>query len=357
MAKLRSPFSTNTLLVTQTYHTQSNNTAVDFSAVADTPVYAVADGTVTYRSSGLGSYCIQHLDNSDLMVYYVHTYKWVGVNTHVKKGQIIARVAPTSVNGGHPTHLHLGLQVGRYLMDYMDRSLDIRAGFAWGSANNIAIRNAWFNGGSVFDWSKHKDLSYLSNTMSFKKGDRVEFTGSQNIRTGSGTTFPIQSSANIGDVATIIDGPRNANNYVWWDMRFDKGGTGWVADVGKWKIYTPPSPAPPVEPPPAVDPTLELKKRIDTLEKENEGLRIALGDSEDKNDLLTGQIEVLKAEVVEIKNTLLVVTKQKDEAEEKASYWQEKYSKLKLKLEQGQESFIEKIVDWVREVLAKILNR
>ena len=356
MAKFRNPFGSKELWITQTYHTGSNNTAVDFSAVAGTPVYAVADGKVTYRSSGYGSYCIQHIDNSDLIVYYVHTYKWVGANTQVKKGQIIARIAPTTLNGGHPTHLHLGLQIGKYLMNYLDRSITMKTRFP-------ANKNIWFKGES-FDWSKHKDLSYLNNAMSFKKGDKIEFTGSQNVRTGSGTTFPIQSSANVGDVATIIDGPRTANNYTWWDMKFDKGGTGWVADVNKMEIYVkPPTPPEPPEPTECEKEVEGLKLIISELEltiEAQEGTINALANS--KEDL-EAQVKNLSAEL-ELEEEMLsgvqaaydLLDEKYQECEKQNLELVKNYNECKRKLGEGQQNFIKKITDWVGEILSKIMG-
>lgn len=358
MAKFRSPLNTNELWITQTYHSGSNNTAVDFSAVTDAPVHAVADGKVTYRSSGAGSYCIQHIDNSDLKVYYVHTYKWVGANTHLKKGQIIARIAPSSVNGGYPTHLHLGLQLGKYLMDYMDRSITMKTRFS-------AIKNIWFKG-ERFNWGKHKDLSYLNNAMSFKKGDKIEFTGSQNIRKGSGTSYSITGSTKAGDVATIIDGPRTANNYTWWDMKFDKGGTGWVADVSKFKIYTAPAPEPPPPPPPPTDPTIELKERIVTLKKEISGLRTALSDSQDRNTMLEGLIkaqekreETLRENILELNNIIADIQEQMgglegelEETRKERDEIQEKYDALYVnynRIENEKSDWMEKYEDLKRE--------
>lgn len=345
MAKFRSPFDKNELWITQTYHSGSNNTAVDFSAVTDTPVYAVADGKVTYRSSGYGSYCIQQIDNSDLRVYYVHTYKWVGANTHVKKGQVIARIAPSSVNGGYPTHLHLGLQIGKYLMDYMDRSITMKTRFS-------AIKNIWFRGES-FDWGKHKDLSYLNS--SFKVGDKIEFTGSQNIRKGSGTSYAITGATKAGQVFTIEDGPRIADGYTWYDLK----GADWVADVGKWKIYVP-KPTPPPEPAPeAPKPcpdcskykkeVLDLLEKTEGLERELEGQKQMLKEKNIKITSMGSELEEIRKEN---NNLTLKLAKSEDEKLE----WMEKHDKLKQKLEEGKTNFIKQITGKIGEFLAKVLG-
>jgi hypothetical protein len=277
MSKFRSPFSTNELFITQTYHTGSGNTAIDLSATAETPVYAIADGKVTYRSSAGGSYCIQQIDNSDLRVYYVHTYKWVGANTYVKKGQIIAYIAPTNYNGGYPTHLHLGLQAGKNIMDYFDRSLFFNTRYQ-------AIKDVWFKGDSL-NWSLFKDLSYEKITMKYKVGDVIEITGEQNMRKGSGTTYSVTGVTKPGDIYTIEDGPRVANDYTWYDLK----GADWIADVGKFQLYV--KPTNPPEPPGQT----ECEKQVDILKQQIRALESTTGTQEEETEALTTELAETKA--------------------------------------------------------------
>lgn len=61
-------------------------------------------------------------------------------------------------------------------------------------------------------------------------GDRVKVTQNLHLRVGSGTEYRIVSLLAPGTEATVIDGPRDANNHRWVDIRLDSGGTGWVAD-------------------------------------------------------------------------------------------------------------------------------
>jgi hypothetical protein len=327
MAKFRSPFNTNTLSLTQTYHTGSNNTAIDLSATADTPVYAIADGPVTYRSSGAGSYCIQQIDNSDLKVYYVHTYRWVGANTYVKKGQIVCYIAPTSLNGGYPTHLHLGLPTGKGIMDYFDRSLIFTTNYA-------DIKAIWFKNGSL-NWSLFKDLSYNNTPMSnFKIGDKIEITAEQNIRKGSGTSYAITGTTKIGQVFTIEDGPRVANGYAWYDLK----GADWVADVSKFKIYTEPvKPPTPPEPQPCEEYQkliTTLNQRIGALESISGAQKAELEETKDSLsklqimfDGLQGSYNILEGEKLDL---------------------QEELSKCKLELQESKTNFIKKILDAIK---------
>ena len=292
MAKFGNPLGQGTeLFITQTYHNTAGNTAIDISSLANKPVYAIADGKILHTDTKLGSYCSTSITGSNLgSLFYVHTYKWLPVGTSFKKGDKICEIAPTSLNGNNPTHLHLGLPTGNYIMDYMDRSIIFRAGFTWGSKDNLAIRNAWFNGGSELNWALFKDLSYNDNTMSYKIGDVIEFTGTQNIRQGSGTSYPSTGSTQIGQTATIINGPRTSDNYTWWDVKITGGGTGWLADVGKWKIYVEP-PQEPTTPPELV----ECQSRVKSLEKEIGTLESKLGACEGSRSELVVQKGELEA--------------------------------------------------------------
>lgn len=336
MAKLKRPLL-GEIWITQTYHTASNNTAVDFSAVAETPVYAVADGVVTYRSSGAGSYCIQTLDNSDLKVYYVHTYKWVAANTRVMAGQIICYVAPTSLNGGYPTHLHLGLQTGKYLMDYMDRGIAFRTKYA-------DIKAIWFIGENL-DWSKFKDLNY-DNTAMFKIGDKIEFTGIQNIRKGSGTSFPVTGSTAIGMLSIIEDGPRVADGHTWWDLNNGD----WVADVGKFKLYVkPPEPPAPPEPTECEKQVTRLEGELEVLESTTEAQGVQITTLRAEVDEKKGDLEKLQIMFDGLQGSYNILEQEKLDL-------QEELSRCKLELQESKQNFIKKILDAIREWLSKTVG-
>lgn len=362
MAKFRSPFNTNEVWITQTHHTQSNNTAVDFSAVAETPVYAMADGTVTYRSSGAGSYCIQTLDNSDLKIYYVHTHRWVATNTYVKKGQIICYIAPTSVNGGYPTHLHCGLPVGKFLMDYMDRNIVFRTKYQ-------AIKDIWFIGENL-NWSKHKDLSYESNTM--KIGDNVELSADTNLRVGSGTSYNIKTVVVKGAVGNIIGGSRNADGYEWWDVKFTND-QGWMANpLGTRLVKTTKQitqtdgklPTPPIEPPVDPQPT-ECEKQITTLNNKIQALELTteaqggqINSLLSQNKTLADNMNRLSTEKSELSDNLEKLQIMFDGLqgsynilEKEKLNLQEELSRCKLELQEGKTNFIKKILDAIKKWL------
>ena len=77
MSKYKSPLG-NELWISQTYHTNTSNKAVDFgSTPVGTPVYAMANGVIGTISSAYGSYLTLDVDNSDHKLFYVHVYKCI----------------------------------------------------------------------------------------------------------------------------------------------------------------------------------------------------------------------------------------------------------------------------------------
>ena len=280
--KFSNPFGSGSIYISQTYHSGSNNRyAVDFgSKPAGTSVYAVADGIISNTNTGGGSYCTLNIDNSSLNLFYVHTYKWLKKGTKVKQGQKICEIAPLNINGGYPPHLHLGIEGNAKLMDYFDRLLIFKTAYS-------DIASDWFVNGKL-NWSLFKDLSYLNSTMVFKKGDKIIFTGVQNIRKGSGISYPVTAKSTVGLITSIEDGPREADGYSWYDLV----GFDWAADVGKWKLYIAP-PVPPVEPPEVPDCT-EYIKKIEELTITIEALETQIRQLEIQKKTLQVENERLK---------------------------------------------------------------
>jgi len=287
MSKFSNPLGgNNQVWITQTYHGNSN-TAIDcygYRYQPNMPVYAIADGKVgNYYLAG-GSWITQYLDNSDMRIWYVHIWHCVPNGSYVKKGQKIGEVAPCTVNGGHDEHLHLGLTPkDKYIMNYFDRSIPFKTKCATIKAN-------WFKSDGTLNWSRFKDLSYTNDTMPFKKGDKIIFTGEQNIRKGSGTSYPVTGSAKVGMTSTIEGEPRIADNYTWYDLVDNN----WVADVGKFKIYVAP-----VEPPVTPD-CSKYKKQIITLTGENKNFKIALGALQKQLEALEVSLELCKKQKADI---------------------------------------------------------
>ena len=343
MAKFGNPFGEgNEVFITQTLHGTSN-TAIDCYGAkykANLPVYAIADGKILGRSSGSGSYCYQSVDGTDIKIWYVHTYNWLATGTTVKKGQKICEIAPNSVNGGYPEHLHLGLTPkGKYyIMNYFDRSIPFRTAYS-------DIFASWFAKSGDIDWRHFQDLSYNGSTMSFKKGDKIIFAGVQNIRKGSGTSYAVTGSSKVGQVTSIEDGPREADNYTWYDIV----GGDWVADVGKFEIYTAP-PEPPVEPD-----CSEYKERIQLLEKENETLRLAVKSLQKQIEGLQAELSISNEEIEQLRKDIQI--------------WEDKYTTLRIEKNRienekndavkelneckNKQGIIKEFIEWIGKVFGK----
>jgi len=347
--KLGNPFGKGNLCyITQTYH-GSSNTAIDCYGtkyIANLPVYAIADGKVGNYYRGGGSYISQYPDNSDLRIWYVHIWHTVPNGSYVKKGQKIGEIAPKSVNGGFSEHLHLGLTPkGKYIMDYFDRSIPFRTRYK-------DIKASWFKSDGLLNWSKFKDLSYTNTTMAFKKGDKIIFTGEQNIRKGSGTSYAVTGTATVGMIATIEGEPRVADNYTWYDLVDNN----WVADVGKFKIYVaPPTPDPTPDCTAQEKEIVRLEGSIKTLTEKIKGLELKLGLCDKKVLDMKASYE---AQVENLEDKLL---EQELESEEKyESLRSEKdriageRNKCQIELSKCEKAsplkeLIDKIFDWLKK--------
>lgn len=289
------------------YISNANRNPIDFSIVSGASISMNVDVTVLASTPYDGSWCKVKIVGTDIVLAFVHTYQW-GSGT-IKAGEKICSVAPKSVTGFAP-HLHT---------------------------------DEWSNKGRKI---RKLILDGDFNMSTFQIGDRVEFTDVQNIRSGSGTTFPVTSQTDKGMLATIIGGSRVANGYTWWDVSVDGGGTGWIADVGKFKTYTPPAPAP-------VDPCEELKKRIDDLLIEIKGLKEALGTSQNSLRLSQERVKFLE----EGKKTWEEEVKQLEEqilkAKNESTDWHNQYIDKVTELNAYKEGrFI-----WVVDLLEKLFPK
>jgi hypothetical protein len=293
MAKFSNPFGKgNELYITQTTH-GSSNTAIDCYGAKykpNLPVYAIASGKVgNYYSAG-GSYITQYPDNSDLRIWYVHVWHCVPNGSYVKKGQKIGEIAPKSVNGGYPEHLHLGLTPkGENIMNYFDRSIPFRTAYS-------DIFSSWFTKSGDIDWRHFKDLSYDGSTMSIIKGNNYEFTNTDklNVRDEPNGKIILQIPGKKKVVGRALTKGVRVGGYDW-NLYAGAGWAGYIADGWSQKttraitdingkdLATPDCSAQEKE-------ILELNKRTNTLTKEIEGLRIELRALEEKNTVITGNL-------------------------------------------------------------------
>lgn len=190
----------------------------------------------------------------------------------------------------------------------------------------------------------------------FKIGDRVEFTDVQNIRSGAGDKFEEQRKTIIGELATIKDGSRTSQNeefgkgandgYIWWDMKFDNGGTGWVAMVDKFKIYTPPIIIPP-------DPTVELNKQIEALKLEIEGLKEALGTSQNSLRISQERVKFLEDEKKTWEEEIKKLEEEVLDVQDEAKEWKRQHTEVVTELNAYKNGrFI-----WVVDLLEKLFPK
>ena len=70
----------------------------------------------------------------------------------------------------------------------------------------------------------------------FHIGDRVQTTTNLNVRTGPGTGRPeitdpdYSGYAPVDSTGVVLSGPVSADGYVWWEIQYDAGYTGWSAE-------------------------------------------------------------------------------------------------------------------------------
>lgn len=112
--RISSPFGTRIHPITRRKHTHKG---VDLAAPRMTPVYATADGIVTYsgRNGGYGNFVkINHRNGYKTAYAHMHRIE-VRKNSEVHKGDLIGYVGSTGSSTGN--HLHYELYYGDGLLD------------------------------------------------------------------------------------------------------------------------------------------------------------------------------------------------------------------------------------------------
>ena len=219
-----------------------------------------------------------------------------------------------------------------------------------------------------FEWlTKWDDLStrvdpapYVmnDNTQTFKVGDKIQFTGVQNIRKGSGTNYQITGETKVGDIYEIEDGPRFADGYTWYDLK----GSDWVADVGKFKVDGKVE-TPPVAPP-QPSPCDEYVKQVNILKEENRGLAEALGSFQRALESKEGELKTVNDRVKFLEDTLLQrekelksldedYTRVLDERMRFEKQYMETVTELNELKKQGKNNLLNKIIDFLHNLLKR----
>lgn len=333
-------FKKSDVRITQGYST--THKALDLSrGIVKQPIYSpnkLGSGTVTkvatsYTSGGV-------LYKNTLIVgikydngIYIEMYhgeigdKVVSLNQRVVVGQQIYRTGNTGKSFGDHLHILMKNSSGIYM--------------------------------NPFDLLMNDNVP----NPAFKIGDKVIYTGIQNIRKGAGDKFGVSRATQVGEIATIKDGPRTSQNkqynlgendsYTWWDMTFSNG-TGWVADVNKFKKYvapvTPPV-TPPQEPtpePPTTSPCDEYIEKVKLLEKEIEGLKSSLETSQGANKIQQERLDFLEETLVireaELDEALKDNARLVEERDRYRTQYQEVVTELN-ELKEGRDTWIQRMAD------------
>lgn len=229
----------------------------DIPIPANTPVYAVANGVVKFSEDigGLGhAINIEHElpDGSKVVSVYYHLVRegrggiLLEPNTDVVAGQLIARTTGYSPDYGTGPHLHFAIRPGSYL-----RELDPRT-------------NKWFYPGYTSIYSRRNDASSREcNQIDVRHdeivsewiNDPIQYVNDHSIPTTPSTTFTLgdrvevspaaNPTVNVRDAANgnvlgtqtpgtqgaIVGGPVWGGGYWWWQVDFDSGVDGWVAEA------------------------------------------------------------------------------------------------------------------------------
>ena len=73
-------------------------------------------------------------------------------------------------------------------------------------------------------------VTTFANIPTIGIGSRVKtITSNVNVRSKPNTSAKVLCTKPIGAVGTVVDGPRSAQGYIWWNVNFDITCDGWVA--------------------------------------------------------------------------------------------------------------------------------
>jgi len=197
----------------------------------------------------------------------------------------------------------------------------------------------------------------------FKIGDKIRFTGVQNIRSGSGTEYKVLRDSVVGETATIKDGPRESGGYTWYDCIFSNGSTGWVADVKKFVLDNTPTQDPVIPPE-----QTECEKEVERLKTENKGLTNELTAlksqveklenelklQKDRVGFLEGSLKERDEEIKKLEDGFNTLKIEKDRIEKEKLETQEQFDKYKQENESNSfVNFFVKIIDFIKRKVVK----
>ena len=105
------------------YPVRQFHAAEDYKRPAGTPIYAMADGQISYSGKAGGYGWLILIDHPQANLYSLYGHlspsRWkLGKGTEVKRGELIAYLGDSDENGGSTeqpveTHLHFGIRAGQ----------------------------------------------------------------------------------------------------------------------------------------------------------------------------------------------------------------------------------------------------
>jgi murein DD-endopeptidase MepM/ murein hydrolase activator NlpD len=137
------------------YPVRQFHAAEDYKAPAGTPVYAIADGRITFSGATGGYGLLIIIDHPQVNLYSLYGHlspsRWkLETDTEVKRGDLIAYLGDPDENGGSAEspvvpHLHFGIRAGQ-TADYPAKA----SGVSWRGGSGFARRTS---AGCNLPWS------------------------------------------------------------------------------------------------------------------------------------------------------------------------------------------------------------
>jgi hypothetical protein len=90
---------------------------------------------------------------------------------------------------------------------------------------------------SDISFETYGEIGKPTHSLKFEAGDRVRTTANLHVREGPGLGYALIDTMPEGTLGQIVDGPVEADGYVWWDVNYDTGIRGWSAE--NWLEKTP----------------------------------------------------------------------------------------------------------------------
>jgi hypothetical protein len=177
------------------YVSNTNRNPIDFSLVAGTVMTMNVDVKILSSTLSDGSWVKVGIVGTDIILAFVHTYRWANTGTIVKAGNQICQIAPQSITSFAP-HLHMD--------EWANKGRKVRG----------LILNGDFNMGKAI------------------KGKRYEFTNTDklNVRdVPDGKQVVMQLPEGKKAVGLALTDGVSAGGYVWNLYAGNEWG-GWVAD-------------------------------------------------------------------------------------------------------------------------------